>query len=74
MRDGYIATGFSVRRLLNVAGSWGALDTERRGNDSIGIDGGRQTKEEYASDEGLGEHFDIKRIKVIGMAAGVSKR
>ena len=58
LRDGYIATGFAVGRLLNVAGSWGALDTERRGNDGIGIDGGRQSKEEYGSDEGLGDHFE----------------
>jgi hypothetical protein len=58
LRNGYIATGFGVGRLLNVAGSWGALDTERRGNDSIGIDRGCQSKEEYGSNEGLGNHFE----------------
>jgi len=60
LRNGYIATGFAVGRLLNVAGSWGALDTEERGNDSICIDGGCQSKEEDGSDEGLGEHFETQ--------------
>jgi hypothetical protein len=57
LRNGYIATGFSVGRLFNIAGSWGALDTESRGKNSIAIDGRCQSKEEYGSDEGLGEHF-----------------
>ena len=57
-RNGYTATGLSGGRALNVALSWGSGNTQSRTKDNVGIDGGRQDKEEYGSGEGLGKHLD----------------
>ena len=45
-RNGYIATGGSRGRLLNVARSWVAADAEGRSDDTVGIDKGCQSEEE----------------------------
>ena len=50
-------------RLLNVARSWVAADAEGRNNDTVGIDKGCQSEEEYRSGEGLGEHFNNEKMK-----------
>jgi hypothetical protein len=58
LRNGYIATGFIGGRTPSIADSWRSIDAESRGNDSLGIGGGGQNKEEYGSSERLGEHLD----------------
>jgi hypothetical protein len=40
--------------MLNVASCWVAADAEGRSDDTVGIDRGCQSEEEYGSDEGLG--------------------
>jgi hypothetical protein len=42
----YSATGCCGRRALSIAFYGGSVDAESRGNDSMSIDGGRQSKEE----------------------------
>ena len=69
LRNGYIATGSGIGRLLNVARSWVAADAEGRRDDTVGIDKGCQSEEEYRSSEGLGEHFNNERMKECGMVA-----
>ena len=53
------ATGVSGSRFLNVGCSWVCWNVETRSNDDkgIGIDKGRQSKEEYGSSKGLGMHL-----------------
>ena len=52
------ATGVSGSRFLNVGCFWGwwNANTRRNGN-TVGTDEGRQSKEEYGSDKGLGMHL-----------------
>ena len=69
LSNAYRATGCSFGRLLNVARSWVAADTEGRSDDTVGIDKGCQSEEEYRSGEGLGEHFNNERIKECRMVA-----
>ena len=59
--------------MLNVASSWIAADTEGRSDNTVGIDGGCQSEEEYGSGEGLGEHLDNEWMKESGMAAGSTR-
>ena len=58
LSNGYSATGSGVGRMLNVARSWATADAEGRSDDTVGIDEGCQSEEEYGSGEGLGEHFN----------------
>jgi hypothetical protein len=53
LKDIYIAAGFGGGRSLNVAPCSVSLNAEGRSNESMGIDGGRQSKEEYGSNERL---------------------
>jgi hypothetical protein len=55
--------------MLNVARSWATADAKGRSDDTVGIDGGCQSEEEYGSGEGLGEHLDNKWMKERKMAA-----
>ena len=48
LSDVYIATGFGVRRILNVLSTWGSGDTESRIHANLCIDG---SKEKYKSNE-----------------------
>ena len=73
LSNGYTATGSGVGRMLNVAGSWAAADAEGRSDDTVGSDGGCQSKEEYGSGEGLGEHLDNEWMKVRRMAGGSTR-
>ena len=56
--NGYIATGSGLGRLLNVARCWVAADAEGRRDETVGIDEGCQSEEDYGSGEGLGEHLN----------------
>jgi hypothetical protein len=58
-RDADIATT-GGGRVLDVAGFGflGSWDAKTRRNEGIGIDGGRQNKEDYGSGEELGKHLD----------------
>ena len=58
LRNAYFATGIISGRLLSIADCWGSAEAETIFNANLGIDGGRQSKEEYGSGEGLGEHLD----------------
>ena len=58
LRNVYFATGIISGRLLSIADCWGPVEAETVFNANLGIDGGRQSKEEYGSGEGLGEHLD----------------
>jgi hypothetical protein len=57
--DTYSATTVGGK-VLDVAGFWGlgSWNAETRSNESIGIDGGRQNKEDYGRGEELGKHLD----------------
>ena len=57
-RNACIATGRSGGRMLNVSCHRGRWTAENRFEGNLGIDGGRQCKEEYGSGEGLGKHFE----------------
>ena len=46
MSDVYIATGLGGGRALNIVSCEVSFDAESRSNASMGIDGGRQSKEE----------------------------
>ena len=72
LRNGHIATGSAVGRMLNVAGSWVA-DAEGRSDGTLGSDGGCQSEEEQGSGEGLGEHLNNGWIEVRRMAAGSAR-
>jgi hypothetical protein len=69
LSNGYRATGGGIGRLLNVARSWVAADAEGRRDDTVGIDKGCQSEEEYRCGEGLGEHFNNERMKECRMVA-----
>lgn len=76
LRNGLIATGSATGRLLNVAGSWGAADAQGRRNDTailVGIDGGRQSEEDYGSGERLEEHLNNGWMEVRRVAAGLAR-
>ena len=51
LSDVYTATGKGVRWLPNVLGSWGSGDAESRLHANLCIDGGRESKEKYKSNE-----------------------
>jgi hypothetical protein len=53
LSDIYIATGLGGGRLLNVVSCSGSCNAESRLNESMGINGGPQSKEEYGSNEQL---------------------
>ena len=71
--DGYTATGRGIGRFQNVVGSWAAADAEGRTDDTAGIDGGRQSKEEDGSGKGLGEHLNNEWMKVRRMTVGTAR-
>jgi len=58
LRNVCTAAGRFGSRMLNVRGSWGCWTAEHRLNGNLGIDGGRQSNEEYGGGEGLGKHFE----------------
>jgi hypothetical protein len=58
LKNACIATEVSGSRMLNVSRFWGNRTAENRFKDNLGIDGGRQSKEEYRSGEGLGKHLE----------------
>jgi hypothetical protein len=73
LRNGYSATGIGFGRMLNVTRYWVDAAAEGRRDDSVGIDEGCQSEEEYGSGEGLGEHFNNEWIKERRMAAGSAR-
>jgi hypothetical protein len=74
--NGHIATRSGLGRTLNVVGPWVAEAAQGRRDDNAalgGIDGGRQSEEEYGSGERLGEHLNNEWMEVCRMAAGSAK-
>lgn len=62
LRDVYISTGFDVDgRALNISDCRNPFDTESWSNNSLSIDGGRRSKEEYKSRVSLGEHSEREK-------------
>ena len=59
--------------MLSVAGNWGVGEADGRSEDTIGIDGGCQSKKEYECGEGLGQHLNNEWIEVGRMAAGSAR-
>ena len=51
LSDVYIATGLGLGWALNIASCWVPFDAKSRSNDSMSVDGGRQSKEKYRSNE-----------------------
>jgi hypothetical protein len=60
--DVYIATGRLGGRTLNIVSGQLSFDAESRSNASMGVRGGYGSKEEYESNERLGEHL----VKMLG--------
>ena len=51
LSDIYTATGSGIRWILNVLASWGSGDAESIFHANLCIDGGRDSKEKYKSNE-----------------------
>jgi hypothetical protein len=58
LRNAWSATALSGGGTLNVTCCWGSMNAHSRCKEKVGIDGGRQSKEEYGSDEGFGKHLE----------------
>lgn len=63
LRDVYISTGFDDGMALNISDCRNPFDTESWSNNSLSIDGGRRSKEEYKSRVSLGEHSEREKNK-----------
>ena len=51
LSDVYIATGLGLGWALSIASFWFPFDAKSRSNDNFSVDGGRQSKEKYSSNE-----------------------
>jgi hypothetical protein len=58
LRNAWSATALSGGGTLNVTCCWGSMNAHSRCKEKVGIDGGRQSKEEDGSDEGFGKHLE----------------
>ena len=51
LSDVYIAAWLGLGWALNIASCWVPFDAKSRSNGSMSVDGGRQSKEQYRSNE-----------------------